>query len=332
MTNAPLFSVIIATRNRPQLFARALASVLAQDYSDFDVHIVMDGGDAEHGAAYDAVYADAAKPLHIHKLIHRENGHGQSYSLNHGVQCAMGNYVTFLDDDDEWTDPQHLSRASHAITAAKTQGFDPDYIMANQKAALNGVIKEDPVWLEDLEDQLVSLGVQPFADTFYRIKIEQLLKATGFCHLNTSIISRGLYERVGGMDEGLRWECDHDLFLRLIESANACVFIPNIVSLHHIPDPDAQASMTTRLSMVQKRLYQSQMLQKNITLTRSDAIRAHCQMALNYALKKLALELVEVGQTDAADLFAALSQKASFRPSWPVEYSAKKIKQRMGSS
>ncbi|MEO0411614.1 MAG: glycosyltransferase family 2 protein [Pseudomonadota bacterium] len=320
----PIFSVIIATRDRPVLFKRALQSVLAQDFEAMDVQVVMDGSQPENLAAYDALFVDiqssTSKPVFVHKLMHRSNGHGQSYSFNHGVSEGHGQYVTFLDDDDEWTDVGHLSRVSRAIEAAGKNGKTVQYIMCNQQAYMGETLKEDAVWLEDLEPALVRRGSKPYAENFYDLAIEDLFITPGFCHLNTSVVSKTLYQGIGGMDEGVRWECDRDLFLRLIEASDTRVFVPNIVSKHYIPDPKDKSSMTTRASMVQKRLFQIQVLLKALANTRNDTIQNHCRTRSGYAMKKLALELKSLDQKDQADAFSKMSQALSFSLGWPLEY------------
>lgn len=318
----PFFSVIIATRDRPALFKRAAESVLSQSETAKELIVVMDGSQDHFLPDYDAVFEDlkasSGTPIHIHKLMHRANGHGQSYSFNHGVSCAAGEFVTFLDDDDEWCDDDHLARVRRAIDAA--QGDPVDYITTNQNAYFGKERKTDTVWLEDLEDKLKASGKAPFAENFYAVSIEDLFKAYGFCHLNTSIIRRALYEEIGGMDEGIRWECDRDVYLRVIEAARQIVFVPNVISKHYIPDPKDKSSMTTSASMVQKRLFQVQVLNKTIANTRNDIILSHAKDSLAYAMRKLAIELKQDGRKDNADSFSKAAQAFKYSPFWTLEY------------
>lgn len=323
-SQTPFFSVIIATRDRPTLFKRAAESVLAQNEMAKELIVVMDGSQDHYLPDYEQVFealkAGSDTPIHIHRLMHRAKGHGQSYSFNHGVSCAAGQFVTFLDDDDEWCDTEHLARVRRAIDTADPQGGAVDYVTTNQNAYFGDERKTDPVWLEDLEEKLQALGKEPFAEAFYAVTIEDLFKAYGFCHLNTSIIRRALYEEIGGMDEGIRWECDRDVYLRVIEAARQIVFVPNVISKHYIPDPKDKSSMTTSASMVQKRLFQVQVLNKTIANTRNETILKHAKASLAYAMRKLALELKDNGRKDSADSFSKAAQAFKYSPLWPVEY------------
>src|SRR6185312_5085635 len=106
------FSVIIATRNRPALFAVALRSILRQSCKGIEIIVVNDGSDEVHLPEYRRLVEAAGRLVQFHSLVPRPNGHGQSYALNFGVAQATGNYICFLDDDDCWTDDDYLDRTA----------------------------------------------------------------------------------------------------------------------------------------------------------------------------------------------------------------------------
>jgi glycosyltransferase involved in cell wall biosynthesis len=59
-----------------------------------------------------------------------QRGHGPGFALNFGAGLARGDYLCFL-DDDQWTDPDHLSRAAGVIVGSA----EPiDLLPANQRA------------------------------------------------------------------------------------------------------------------------------------------------------------------------------------------------------
>jgi glycosyltransferase involved in cell wall biosynthesis len=96
-------SVVLPTWNRAHLVHKAIDSVLAQTYRDFELVVVNDGSTDDTAAAL-ARYGDRIR------VVHRENG-GPSQSRNSGVEAARHDWVAFLDDDDEF-DPEML--AAHA--------------------------------------------------------------------------------------------------------------------------------------------------------------------------------------------------------------------------
>lgn len=298
------FSVILATRDRPDLFAAALASVLAQDHPAVEIVVVDDGSTEAHRARYQPVLAEAqaarGEAFRVIALPRRPRGHGQSYALNTGVAAASGTHVAFLDDDDAWTDTGHLARAARAIEAAG----GADLYMANQ-AAFRGETREPgPVWVEELAGLAARRGLVPDAGGVFRVGVSELMALSGFCHVNALIVRRGLYEEAGGMDEGIRWECDRDLFLRLIDRAGTILHHPATVSRHNIPDPVKGSSMTTSLGMLDRWLYQLRVLDKAALFARHPAIRAHGRLHKGYALKRIAEALHEAGERQAAFFYA----------------------------
>lgn len=104
----PLISVVIPTFNRPGLLIeRALSSAFAQRYPNVEVLVVMDGPDPLTDAALAGIKDARLRPMAL-----AENS-GPSQARNAGVQAARGEWVAFLDDDDEWQ-PDKLSRQLEA--------------------------------------------------------------------------------------------------------------------------------------------------------------------------------------------------------------------------
>jgi glycosyltransferase involved in cell wall biosynthesis len=296
-----LFSIIIATRNRPGIFAEALSSVLVQKEEFNEIIVVNDGSDDAHIDEYqDALHA-APRPIKFYSLPQRPNGHGQSYALNYGVSKASNPYICFLDDDDSWTDDGYLARAEEAITGRIPR---PDLVFSNQSAFFHDRKKDGPIWLEGLGEALEKSGRAPEEDGLFQLEADHLIKYGHFCHLNTMIVRRELYESVGGMDEGIRWECDHDLFLRLIDVAQSMWLSPDVVSRHNIPDPANASSMTTMLNETQRRLYQLRVFHKASIYAELPAIRTYGRRHLGYTLKRIASTLAQSGDYKTAAFYA----------------------------
>jgi len=98
----PAISVIMLTYNRETLVSRAIESILAQSFSDFE-YIIVDNGSSDRSGRIADEYA--AKDNRI-KVIHRERGNIGS-GRNAGLDAAKGDYITFIDDDD-WVEPDFL--------------------------------------------------------------------------------------------------------------------------------------------------------------------------------------------------------------------------------
>ena len=326
----PLFSILLATRDRPLLFGEALASVLAQDFEDYEVIVVDDGSAAENGSGFESVLVPARERLgdrlRLHRLVHRPNGHGQSYSLNFAAADAKGEYLAILDDDDVWTDPGHLSRAAAAV-----RRHAPDLYMTNQRAFRQGEPVAEELWLAGLARSLEERVRD--AEGSWKVSVEDLVAAPGFAHVNCLIVRRPLWDEIGGMDEGIRWECDRDLFLRLIDGAGTMLHNPAFVARHNIPDPTKSANMTTALPMLTKRLHQMRVVDKAALFARHPAIRAAGRRHRGWVLKKMADELAAAGDWAAAAHYARGALGAGPTPGWLAKtawYSARGAAARAG--
>ena len=91
----PEVSIVIPLYNKGPYIPRALNSVLAQTFQDFEV-IVVDDGSTDDGAAGVREFNEPRI-----RLIQQEN-QGVSAARNRGVEAARAELVAFLDADDEW--------------------------------------------------------------------------------------------------------------------------------------------------------------------------------------------------------------------------------------
>ncbi|MGH6875838.1 MAG: glycosyltransferase family 2 protein [Rhizomicrobium sp.] len=282
------FSIIIPTRNRPSLFANALASVLAQTCEEIEIVVVNDGSDETHTASYEAVIGSACRAVRYYTLPRRPQGHGTSYARNFGVAHVRGSYLCFLDDDDWWTDPEYLERVRGIVLRREGQ---VDLHLSNQAAFLHDTRKMGPIWIEALADQLKTAARMPQDDGVYAVTVMDLLGCGGFCNLNTLTVRRELFEDVGALDESIRWEMDHDLNLRLLDRAGSILYAPQFVARHNIPDPAKTDNVTTALSEIGRRLDQLRVFDKAAIYAAHPAIRAYGRRHRGYTLKRIAESL-----------------------------------------
>ena len=110
----PRVSVVMPTYHREDLLKRAIDSVLVQDFRDFEL-LVIDDGPSEKTAALLAGIGDGR----VHYLPQPRNM-GVAAARNRGMREARGEYIAFLDDDDEWL-PGKLSAQVRCFDAAPPQ-------------------------------------------------------------------------------------------------------------------------------------------------------------------------------------------------------------------
>ncbi len=103
-------SVVIATRNRPEMVREAIASVLQQDYpGDLEVLVVFDQSEPDAGLA-----SSSTGPGRSVRVLSNTHKPGLAGARNSGIAEAAGTYVAFCDDDDYWL-PAKLSTQTAAL-------------------------------------------------------------------------------------------------------------------------------------------------------------------------------------------------------------------------
>ena len=110
--STPEISVLIPTFNRPELIKRAIASIQAQTFKNFEIIVTIDGPNP----AIEASLASLEEPR-LRWIVHPEN-RGLPAARRTGILNARGNWIAYLDDDDEWT-PNKLESQLKAAKASK---------------------------------------------------------------------------------------------------------------------------------------------------------------------------------------------------------------------
>ena len=118
------FSVIIPLYNKAPYIRKALESVLAQTYTDYELIIIDDGstdGSAEIAEAFlQELPASRLSPLAF-RLLKQKNA-GVSAARNNGFSVSSAEYIAFLDADD-WWEPTYLERMAQLINDYPVAGL-----------------------------------------------------------------------------------------------------------------------------------------------------------------------------------------------------------------
>lgn len=134
-----MISVIMLTYNREALVSRAIESILAQAYRDFEF-IIVDNGSTDRSGRIAEEYAKTDSRI---RVIHRKRGN-IGVGRNTGLDAARGEYITFIDDDD-WAEPDYLEflldllerhHAGVSICGAADKVFDEEKVMTAEEALI----------------------------------------------------------------------------------------------------------------------------------------------------------------------------------------------------
>lgn len=185
----PKISIIVPVYNTEETWLRkAIESVRNQIYPNWELCICDDGSIAEHVSPVLAELSGQDKRI---RVVTSPHNRGISAASNNALSLATGEFVGFLDHDDELT----LDALYEVVRLLNTQP-DLDFIYTD-------------------EDKLTVDGrrVEPFFKPDWSPDL--LLSCNYITHF--AVVRRSLVQEIGGFTEGLDGSQDHDLFLRLGE-------------------------------------------------------------------------------------------------------------------
>jgi glycosyltransferase involved in cell wall biosynthesis len=307
----PFYSVIIPTRNRPEVVARAVKSVLAQSFTDYEIIVVDDGSENPLVMADMAIAGAQSDRVKIVNLESWPRGRGPGYTRNVGVWSSSGRYCAFLDDDDEWICEEHLARAFTTIEASKP---DVDLYLSNQEAYFPETGATKNLWLYPLAAILPAASLAPGGS--YRVNVDELMGCGGFSHLNTTIVRRDLFDRVAGLDEYLAYEEDLDFYLRVIDKAEILLFNPEIIARHYVPDQSRKDNASTSVLVLERLNIRQYLLVRNMLSADHRSIYEYCRRYAVSTYKHMAETCSAEGNHKSAAQFARRGLGAGFSVKW----------------
>ena len=213
-------SVIIPTFNRYPLLRLAVDSVLKQTHRDIEI-IVIDDGSTDDTPA---LFAQQFPSVHYVKIDHSGL---PAVARNVGIRLAKGEFVAFLDSDDQWL-PNKLSKQVEPLQR------NPDIGLACSNAFV----------MYDDRDEL-SRPYLPNAQGTAAHTLETLLD-DNFVITSTAVVRRSLFDQVGLFEEAaaLQFGEDYDLWLR-IAAMSEILYIPDPLAVYRdIPSHSIRAGLS----------------------------------------------------------------------------------------
>ncbi|HRZ04790.1 MAG TPA: glycosyltransferase, partial [Candidatus Competibacteraceae bacterium] len=196
--NGPFISLIIPVHNvEYRWLEAAIDSVRRQTYPNWQLCIADDGSSRQETLNYLRNLRDERI-----QIVFLNTNRGIATASNAALHLAQGEFVGFLDHDDELT-PHALQEVAQAIAeyAADLIYSDEEYIKPNGRR-YSAHFKPD--YSPDL-----------------------LLSINYICHL--AVYRRSLLQKIRGLREGYDGAQDHDLLLRFLEQTDRIVHIPKIL-------------------------------------------------------------------------------------------------------
>jgi glycosyltransferase involved in cell wall biosynthesis len=191
-------SFVIPTRNQAQFIRKCIDSCIAQGV-DSEI-VVVDGNSTDGTQAVLAEYGERLRFI-------SEKDSGQSEALNKGVHMAKGEIVAWLNSDDYYPHDGVLKRV--------LDHFDEH----------TDVVYGDGVMV-DVKGNVI----RPFPSRRVTTPREIVLLPSGFVLQPALFFRRQRFLDVGGVDLGLHWAMDYDLWIRMFERARGVQYLPEVLA------------------------------------------------------------------------------------------------------
>lgn len=187
------FSVVIPLYNKEKYIGRTLKSVFSQTVLPYEVIVVNDG------SKDNSVKVVESLNYPLIKLIHQTNL-GVSAARNRGIEASAGDYVAFLDADDEW-DPDFLETICRLISKfPQAGGYATNYrrkFADLTRPARISALNPDPGW-------------EGIIENFFEMLLDEMLITS-----SSVAIKREVFNLVGMFPEGIAIGEDQDLWCRI---------------------------------------------------------------------------------------------------------------------
>ena len=301
--NQPLVSIVIATRQRPELLQRAIRSILRQSLQELEILVIDDCSSPDVIDFYRSPASVSDPRLSYHlaaeapKLVR-----GVCAARNYGLSLAKAPYVVFFDDDDEMTTPDHLE------TAVNLHRQFPCCLYFGDIRVVNAGTVTIEARLRPVDAPMTRLQVSSYPP-IYNSSLANFSLAFihRYPHLNATLLDAELARRIGGFAETLIFCEDLNFFLRYADACSTVIYRrQSVVDFDVTPRP--------RMFDDPNPVYRDLMIVLALSKARATIASPHLQRASRgieaFILSKAAAKLIDQGNPLAARVLAKQSLSA----------------------
>lgn len=238
MNLLPEISIILPTYNREVLLARAIKSVISQSYQNWEL-IVWDDGSNDNSSSVVSGINDNRISYH-----YSENK-GAAAARNQAISITSGDYLAFLDSDDEWLDDK-LS-----IQVEAMQAHPKIDLIFSDFENINLVRKKSGTNFSGFQETFEMMRTAELDPGIFEIKHGFLksLARGNYIATDTVIVKKSVIQNLGGFNEKLRNSEDFELWWRLGLNDVRVAFHDQVLMTRYKPEgsltsltPDSAAS------------------------------------------------------------------------------------------
>lgn len=231
-----MISVIIPTYKRLNELERAIKSVLSQRYHNFEILIVNDYCD-------EATVKQLIREINDDRIryFNNERKKGANGARNTGILHSKGEYIAFLDDDDELLPSKFSTQIKHLKTKSEKWGGVFGSYLSEKKNSWN-IVKYENLAEVTLKDVI--------------------LNNISICSGSNLIIKKEAIEKVGLWDEDLFRQQDLEFLLRFLSKYKLAYDINISLKIYGHNTPNPIKAFTEREKYLQKILNHLELLSK----------------------------------------------------------------------
>lgn len=225
-----MVSIVIPTYGRkPEIVLRAVESVKNQTYTDWELYVVDDNKEDNPYSEPIRELLEEQNDTRIHYLRMEKNS-GACAARNKGIQESKGEYVAFLDDDDEWY-PQKLEKQIVKFEDPEVGFVYCGFFMFNEK---KGTGKSS--WIQFTK-----------GDVYTR-----LLKGNFMGGTPGVIVRRNCFEKCGYFRDDMPSSQDYEMWLRLAKEYKVDSVAEDLVKVHLHEEDSITKSLDRRIEGFRK--------------------------------------------------------------------------------
>lgn len=212
----PKISIITPTYNSSKFVERTIKSVLTQTYTDWE-YLIIDDHSTDN--TVELINKFAKKDSRIKFYSTSQNSGGPALPKNVGIENAKGEYVAFLDHDDEWL-PEKLEKQLKVFSKSK------DEKLGLVSCFLN---------IRDNEGKLLYKHKKN-----YRGDVIKQLANGNFIVTSSCVMTKlNILKEVGLFDNKLKTSDDWDMWLRISQSEYNFEYVPEYLINYNIHGKNA---------------------------------------------------------------------------------------------
>jgi glycosyltransferase involved in cell wall biosynthesis len=257
LNKKPTISVILCTYNRKAMLARALESILTQNFSPerFEI-LVIDNNSTDETPEVVRHVAETSKPV-VRYLF--EGRQGKSYALNRGIQEARGPVLAFADDDErvafDWLEriDQHFAHSDR-----------PDLVGGQVIPEWTG---KWPDWFHPKHRSVIS-AYSPSPERVFIDMNWPSLPSGGNLAARAEVFHRYGRFREDLSNGSLHRSEDTELIRRVLRGGGRVLYAPDVVVYHHVSPERLTRRYVRRWWMTEGRAYSRMQLGEEIGVSK----------------------------------------------------------------